>query len=215
MKYYKYGSHFLLLLCIVSATHSYADAPLQLELKQSHVRFVLANNQQPKLVSGLSTMSLGGLSLVDESSSWRYGAAVGRVVENKSLTDLRYGPEVARAWVSTQLSPSLALEGLYQQAAGDGQVGIGGRYDFSSSLELSVNLTPSKHGMDMHWDLGRWGVVGANYVGTLPELGQKQHSFGFNQQFWYSPNLRIDVEAQRQTHSGDYNMGLRFSLPVF
>lgn len=204
---------FLLLFCV--STYSHAQAPLQLELKKSHVRFMLGSSQAPKLVSGLSTVPLGGISLADESSSWRYGAAIGRVDKNKNITDLHYGSDVARAWLSTQLSPSLALEGLYQQVEGYEHVGIGGRYGFNSSLELSVNLTPSKHGMDMHWDLGRWGILGANYVGTQPELGQKQHSFGFNQQFWYSPNLRIEVEAQRQTHSDDYNMGLRFSLPVF
>lgn len=198
----------------ISASNQ-AEAPLQLELKQSHVRFVLGSSQTPKLVSGLSTVPLGGLSLADESSSWRYGAAVGKINKNTTITDLHYGPDAANAWISTQLSPSLALEGLYQHAEGYEQVGIGGRYDFNSLVDVSVNLTPSTHSMDMHWDLGRWGLLGANYVGKQPDQGQKQHTFGFNQQFWYSPNLRIDVEAQRQTHSGDYNMGLRFSLPVF
>lgn len=83
------------------------------------------------------------------------------------------------------------------------------------SQNKSFTTPQAKHGVDVHWDTGRWGALGASYSSTQPRLGQNQHSFGVNQQFWYSSNLRIDLDAQRQIHTGDYNMGLRFSLPVF
>lgn len=252
----------------------HAAPPLQLELKKSYVRFVLGSNTT-KLVSGLSTVPLGGISMADQMDiksiytgpiRWRYGAAVGMVDKNKKVTDLNYGTGAARAWVNVHLSSHLSVDGLYQRALHYEQLGVGGRYDFASLGVWAINLTQSqhqaqqgwryqgryevdltptidvaisaatysgqfsnllqaqnhsqtssqsKHGMDVHWDAGRWGKFGANYAIASPRLGQKQHEFGFNQQFWYSPNLRIDIDAQRQTQSGDYNVGLRFSLPVF
>lgn len=219
MNYYSENSfhrgHGPLLLLLLCAQGSMAAAsPLQLEMKQSHVRFVLGS-EAPKLVSGLSTVPLGGLSMADEANSWRYGAAVGKIDKTTSITDLNYGAGAARAWVSTRISPSLSLEGLYQKAQGYEQLGIGWRYDFNQFGEVTVNLTQSHHGMDMYWDLNRWGKFGASYSSSLTKLGQTQHDFGLNQQFWYNSNLRIDVDAQRRTHSGDYNVGLRLYLPVF
>lgn len=65
------------------------------------------------------------------------------------------------------------------------------------------------------WDTGRWGLFQARYVNTVINNGNPQHAIGIGQQVWYSSNVRIDLDAQRQTHSGDYNMGLRLSFPIF
>lgn len=65
------------------------------------------------------------------------------------------------------------------------------------------------------WDTGRWGRVQAHYANNVITDANPQHILGIGQQVWYSPNVRIDLDAQRQTHSGDYNMGLRFSFPLF
>lgn len=265
---------FLYILGSICGTQTLAAPPLQLELKKSYVRFVLGSNT-PKLVSGLSTVPLGGVSLADQVDvghvytgpiRWRYGASLGMVDKNTKLADLQYGTGAARAWVDVRLSARLSVDGLYQRALHYEQLGIGGRYDFDRLGVWAINLTQSqhqaqqgwryqgryevglsptinvavsaatftgqfsnllqaqnhsrttaqsKHGMDVQWDAGRWGKFGANYASALPRLGQKEHEFGISQQFWYSPNLRIDIDAQRQTHSGDYNVGLRFSLPVF
>lgn len=255
-------------------TQAHAASPLQLELKKSHVRFVLGNNT-PKLVSGLSTVPLGGVSLADQiergrmvtgTIRWQYGAAVGMVDKNKKAEDLHYGTGAARAWVDVRLSSRLSVDGLYQRAINYEQFGVGGRYDFNRLGVWAVNLTQSQHqaeqgwryqgryevglgssidvalssetysgefsnllqsqtngrtapqsthAVDVYWDTGRWGKFGANYASALPKLGEKKHEFGLSQQFWYSPNLRIDLDAQRQMQSGDYNVGLRFSLPIF
>lgn len=63
--------------------------------------------------------------------------------------------------------------------------------------------------------LGRWGDVSGVYERAHSSLGGKQQTFGLTQQFWYSPNLRIGLEAQRELVGGDYDIGLRFSVPIF
>lgn len=62
--------------------------------------------------------------------------------------------------------------------------------------------------------LGRWGDLRGVYENEHPSLGDTRHSFGLTQQFWYSPNLRIGLEAQRELISGDYDVGIRFSVPI-
>lgn len=72
-----------------------------------------------------------------------------------------------------------------------------------------------KHQAAIYWNTGTWGTLKAKYDHSVVAKGQQNHVFGLGQQVWYSPNVRIDVDAQRQTHTGDYNMGLRFSFPLF
>lgn len=62
--------------------------------------------------------------------------------------------------------------------------------------------------------LGRWGDVVGMYESAKPLAGDAQRSFGLTQQFWYSPNLRIGLKAERQLISGDYDVGIRFSVPI-
>jgi len=62
--------------------------------------------------------------------------------------------------------------------------------------------------------LGRWGDLRGVYENEHPSIGETRHSFGLTQQFWYSPNLRIGLEAQRELISGDYDVGIRFSVPI-
>lgn len=59
-----------------------------------------------------------------------------------------------------------------------------------------------------------WGDVSGTYESFRPTGGTPTERFGFSQQFWYSPNLRIGVEAQREVASGDYDIGIRFSVPI-
>lgn len=62
--------------------------------------------------------------------------------------------------------------------------------------------------------LGRWGDLSGVYENEYPSLGDARHRFGITQQFWYSPNLRIGLEAQRELITGDYDVGIRFSVPI-
>ncbi len=62
---------------------------------------------------------------------------------------------------------------------------------------------------------GRWGDISGSYESLSPATGDSQRSFGLTQQFWYSPNLQIGLSAKREIVSGDYDVGIRFSVPVF
>lgn len=91
-----------------------------------------------------------------------------------------------------------------------------GSYTKLSHVKNQKVTTPQQtHGVDVRWDSGRLGILGANYANQKHRYGSNEQSLGISQQFWYSPNLRIDIDAQREKHSGDYNMGLRFSVPLF
>lgn len=63
--------------------------------------------------------------------------------------------------------------------------------------------------------LGRWGDVSGVYENEASSLGDTRRSFGLTQQFWYSPNLRIGLQAGREITSGDYDIGIRFSVPIY
>ena len=63
--------------------------------------------------------------------------------------------------------------------------------------------------------LGRWGDITGQYQSERTALGDSQRSFGFTQQFWYSPNLQVGLEANRQLDGEDYDIGIRLSVPVF
>ena len=67
----------------------------------------------------------------------------------------------------------------------------------------------------LDWQTSQLGKVGASYATQQQDRGERDQRFGLSQQFWYSPNLRIDIDAQRERYSGDYNMKLRFSVPLF
>lgn len=61
----------------------------------------------------------------------------------------------------------------------------------------------------------RWGNISGGYEVYNPKAGDQRRSFGLTQQFWYSPNLQIGLTANHEMVSGDYDVGIRFSVPVF
>src|SRR5690606_5714284 len=63
--------------------------------------------------------------------------------------------------------------------------------------------------------LGRWGDVSGVYEDEQTSIGDARRTFGFTQQFWYSPNLRIGLSAEREIVTGDYDIGIRFSVPIY
>lgn len=60
----------------------------------------------------------------------------------------------------------------------------------------------------------RWGDISGSYETFRPVAGTATERFGFTQQFWYSPNLRIGLQAKREVGTGDYDIGIRFSVPI-
>lgn len=63
--------------------------------------------------------------------------------------------------------------------------------------------------------LGRWGDLSGSFQNESVGSGAARRSFGLAQQFWYSPNLRIGLKAQREVVTGDYDIGIRFSVPIY
>lgn len=66
-----------------------------------------------------------------------------------------------------------------------------------------------------NWDAGRWGKWSGSYESVRDRWGAQQRRFGMSQQFWYSPNLQIRLHAEREVVSDDYDIGLRFSFPLY
>ena len=64
------------------------------------------------------------------------------------------------------------------------------------------------------WDAGRWGTLSGLFESVHGREGVLERRFGLNQQFYYSPNLRVEVHAEREVVGGDYDIGLRFSFPL-
>ncbi len=65
------------------------------------------------------------------------------------------------------------------------------------------------------WDVGPWGEWSGSFESVQGRQGTEQRRFGLSQQFWYSPKLRIGFHAEREVVSDDYDIGLRFSFPLY
>jgi hypothetical protein len=63
--------------------------------------------------------------------------------------------------------------------------------------------------------LGRWGDLSGSFENESSTSGDVKRRFGLTQQFWYSPNLRIGLRAQREVVGGDYDIGGRCSFPIY
>ncbi|WP_460874043.1 hypothetical protein [Paralcaligenes ginsengisoli] len=62
--------------------------------------------------------------------------------------------------------------------------------------------------------LGRWGDLTGSYEAIDTAAGPSREYLGVAQQFWLSPNLQVSLKADRDRLSGDYDVGLRFSIPI-
>lgn len=65
------------------------------------------------------------------------------------------------------------------------------------------------------WDAGRWGKWSGSFENVKGREGSGQRRFGLSQEFWYSPKLRVGLHAEREVVSDDYDIGLRFSFPLY
>ncbi|RTZ42294.1 hypothetical protein EKL30_11245 [Candidimonas sp. SYP-B2681] len=86
--------------------------------------------------------------------------------------------------------------------------------DLSRYQEGAIAASGTRQQLSATVSLGRWGDLAGMYESARSSLGDSERSFGFTQQFWYSPNLRIGFRAERELVSGDYDVGIRFSVPI-
>lgn len=154
---------------------------------------------QLETAPGLVTMGLGGQyqtpgwgvlhagisqASTDQPSGWKYQAAY-----QVDVTDA-----LNVSWLGAAYTQGYADLGHYRQGAANL---AGGRQQVAARLAL-----------------GRWGDVGGVYENTRNSLGAIRRSFGLTQQLSYSSNLLIGLKAQREVHSGDYDIGLHLSVPI-
>lgn len=86
--------------------------------------------------------------------------------------------------------------------------------DLSRYQDAAVSAGGVRQQLTATVPLGRWGDVAGMYENSRSTAGDLQRSFGLTQQFWYSPNLRIGLKAERELVTGDYDVGIRFSVPI-
>jgi len=90
----------------------------------------------------------------------------------------------------------------------------GGFSDLSNYEGFSGDAGNTRNAWSATVPLGQWG----DFSGTFEQVrsaGQPlKRQLGVSQQFWYSPNLRVSLSAQREEVNGDYGLGLQFSVPL-
>lgn len=79
----------------------------------------------------------------------------------------------------------------------------------------SASAAGARQRWSASWDVGRWGEWSGSFESVHNAQGTQQRRFGLSQQFWYSPNLRVGVHAEREVVGGDYDIGLRFTFPLY
>ncbi|MBP6019608.1 MAG: hypothetical protein KA735_08955 [Burkholderiaceae bacterium] len=120
----------------------------------------------------------------NQPSGWKYQAAY-----QVDVTDT-----LNLSWLGAAYTQGYADLGHYQQGA--------------------ASLAGARQQVAARLSLGRWGDVGGVYENTRNSLGELKRSFGLTQQLWYSSNLLIGLKAEREVHSGDYDIGLHLSVPI-
>ena len=115
---------------------------------------------------------------------WRY----------RAMADFDLTPDFSMAWQGERYTEGFMDLRRYAEGSGAAE---GGRHRWSAS-----------------WDTDDWGRWSGSFESEHGEDGVLARRFGLNQQFWYSPNLRIGVHAEKEV-IGDYDMGLRFSFPLY
>ncbi len=154
---------------------------------------------QLELAPGLMTSGVGGRYASRRWGAWSAGVA-------RATHGLREGWRYQAAY-EVDLLDDLQLSWVNEKHTGG-----------FADLSRYQNAADSVAGVRQQWlatvDLGRWGDLSGMYENHRSSVGDVRRSFGLTQQFWYSPNLRIGLRAEREVVSGDYDVGLRFSVPI-
>ncbi len=131
--------------------------------------------------------------------AWRLGLA-------KATRDLHDGWRY-RVGYDVSLLDSLELSWLGEQ-----------RSEGFSDLSNYADFGSAPFQRSSRWQavvpLGSWGDLVGSYERVGSATGPLKQQFGFSQQFWYSPNLRVSLNADHDRVSGDYGVGVQFSVPL-
>lgn len=197
-------------------------------------------NWQYALAIGVLDFSSGTVGDLDlgptaANSVLRYGVSPSLVLESQlqmapDLMSTGLGGQYQTDWGKWSAGLARANAGAYQgwryQAAYELDVfedlqlsWLGERRDPGYADLSRYTADSSVGGVRQQWKatvpLGRWGDLSGKFENEQTSLGESRSRFGFTQQFWYSPNLRVGLAAQRELDSGDYDIGIRFSVPIY
>jgi len=144
------------------------------------------------------TAGLGGLYSTSWGA-WRVGVA-------KATRDLHDGWRY-RVGYDVSLIEDIKLSWLTEQRSG-------GFSDLGNYNVFAVDSGQTRNVVSTSIPLGRWGTVRGSYEQVDSQAAPLKQQFMISQQFWYSPNLRVSLSAQREQISGNYGLGLEFALPI-
>jgi hypothetical protein len=87
--------------------------------------------------------------------------------------------------------------------------------DLSRYQGMKVAAASSRQMLGLSVPLRGWGEVKTQYEVQQVVAGGENRYLGVTQQFWYSPHLRVGLQARRHLESRQSNIALRFSIPIF
>lgn len=91
----------------------------------------------------------------------------------------------------------------------------GGFSDLARYSAFSVDSGRNRNKWAATLPMGRWGDVTGTYEEVSSMAEPLERRLGLAQQFWYSPKLRVGLQADRDVISGQYGVKLRFAIPLF
>jgi len=155
---------------------------------------------QVEVADDLLMSDLTGRYDMGEFGRWRSGVArsengVRQGWRYRAMADFDLPADMTVSWLGERHTDGFM--DIRRHAAGSDGAG-GGRQRWTASL-----------------DTDRWGRWSGSFENVYGDEGTLERRFGLNQQFWYSPNLQIGVHAEREVVGGDYDIGLRFSFPLY
>jgi hypothetical protein len=91
----------------------------------------------------------------------------------------------------------------------------GGFSDLARYSAFSMDSGRNRNKWAATLPMGRWGDVTGTYEVVSSMAEPLERRLGLAQQFWYSPKLRIGLQADRDVISGQYGVKLRVAIPIF
>lgn len=90
----------------------------------------------------------------------------------------------------------------------------GGFSDLSNYTGFAADSGRTRNLVSTSVPLGRWGTLRGSYEEISSDIESVKQQLIVSQQFWYSPNLRVSLSAQREQVTGNYGLGLELALPI-
>lgn len=168
----------------------------------SVLRYVVAPdvavNTQAQWASGLSNVGLGGMYSLHNWGAWDLG-----ISRAESTGQSGWGYQLG---YSVDVFRDLRLSWVNQQR--------GAGYTDLSLLQSPLVGASQRNQWQATVPLGRWGDLTGTYAQLDDATGMVQQTVGVSQQFWYDPHVQVSVQANRDIVSGNYDLGVTFSLPI-